>query len=175
MLGALVIVALFGTASVDVSNVATTSFGEGVGYGRAILGEAVGTYLLMLAVMAMAVDKRAPAGWAGLMIGLTVTCLVFTIAPLTGASVNPARQFGPLVGAGLFGGNPLWEQFGAYVIGPIIGAVLAAVSYDFIARPRDAERTPQAPQGALDGSQGTQGDVVGRRVDEEDVRAPRRG
>ena len=64
--------------------------GESRGLFRAILVETLGTFLLVLTIMAMAVDKRAPAGWAGLMIGLSVTCAVVVLGPLTGAAINPA-------------------------------------------------------------------------------------
>jgi glycerol uptake facilitator protein len=161
VLGGLLIVAAFGTASVDVSNAGAVSFGEGVGYPRAILAEALATYLLMLTVMALAVDKRAPAGLAGLMIGLSVTCLVLVFGPLTGAAVNPARAFGPFAASALVGGEVPWSQLPAYVVGSVLGALLAAVSYDALARPRDAEA-------AAEPAQGTQGDIVGRRAGEQD-------
>jgi glycerol uptake facilitator protein len=183
VLGGLLIVAAFGTASVDVSNVGAVSFGEGVGYPRAILVETIATYLLMLTIMALAVDKRAPAGWAGLMIGLSVTCLVVVFGPLTGAAVNPARAFGPYAASALVGGDVPWSQLPAYVVGSVLGALLAAVSYDLLGRPRDAEA-------AAEPAQGTQGDIVGRRAggrdgepasttgrrrSKGDVRAQRRG
>jgi glycerol uptake facilitator protein len=156
-LGGLLLVAAFGTASVDVSNVGAVSFGEGVGYPRAILVEALATYLLMLTIMALAVDKRAPAGLAGLMIGLSVTCLVLVFGPLTGAAVNPARAFGPFAASAIVGGEVPWSQLPAYVVGSVLGALLAAISYDLLARPRDAEA-------ATEPAQGTQGDIVGRRA-----------
>jgi glycerol uptake facilitator protein len=168
LLGALVVLGLFGTGSVDVSNLGAVSFGEGVGYPRAVLAEAVGTYLLMLTVMAMAVDKRAPVGWAGFMIGLSVTCLVLVLGPLTGAAVNPARAFGPLAAAAMSGGDAAWGQFPAYVVGALLGAAAAALSYDVLARPRTAEEAAAQP------AQGTQGDVVGRRVEEEPPAPPPR-
>lgn len=164
-LGGLLIVAAYGVVSVDVSNVGSVSFGEGVGYGRAILVEALATFLLMLTIMAMAVDKRAPVGWAGLMIGLSVTCLVIVFAPQTGAAVNPARAFGPFAASALAGGDVPWSQIWAYVIGSVAGALLAAVTYDLIARPRAAEAVEPATA-AVEPAQGTQGDVVGRRVGE---------
>jgi glycerol uptake facilitator protein len=160
-LGGLLIVAAFGTASVDVSNAGAVSFGDGVGYPRAILAEALATYLLMLTVMALAVDKRAPAGLAGLMIGLSVTCLVLVFGPLTGAAVNPARAFGPFAASALVGGDVPWSQLPAYVIGSVLGALAAAVSYDLLARPREAEA-------AAEPAQGTQGDIVGRRAGAQD-------
>ena len=155
--GGLLIVAAFGSASVEVSNVGAVAFGDGVGYGRAILVEALATYLLVLAIFALAVDRRAPEGWAGLMIGLSVTCLVLVFGPLTGAAVNPARAFGPFVGAAVFGGDVPWSQLPAYVLGSLLGGLAAAFSYDLIARPRQHDPDP-------DPAQGTAGDVVGHRT-----------
>ena len=174
VLGGLLVVAAFGIASVDVSNVGAVAFGDGVGYGRAILVEALGTYLLVLAIFALAVDTRAPAGWAGLMIGLSVTCLVVVLGPLTGAAVNPARAFGPFAAAALTGGDAPWGQLPAYVVGSLVGGLLAALTYYYVARPRAAEG------GASGAPQGTQGDVVGRRDGRRrsggnDVRARKRG
>lgn len=165
VLGGLLVVAAFGTASVDVSNVGAVSFGEGVGYPRAILVEALGTFLLMLTIMALAVDTRAPAGWAGLMIGLSVTCVVVVLGPLTGAAINPARAFGPFAASALAGGDVPWSQLPAYVVGSLLGAVLAVISYDLLARPRVAEAEAEP-------AQGTQGDIVGRRTGDRDREPP---
>jgi glycerol uptake facilitator protein len=161
-LGGLLIVASFGTASLDVSSAGSVGFAPGVGYGRAILVETLATFLLVLAIMALAVDRRAPAGWAGLMIGLSVTCLVLVFGPLTGAAVNPARAFGPFAAATLAGGDAPWSQLWAYVVGSILGGLLAAVSYDLIARPRAAAAAADAA--APGAAQGTEGEIAGRRV-----------
>lgn len=154
--GGLLLIGAFGTVAVDRGNVGGVEFGDGVGYGQAILVEALGTYLLMLAIMGTAVDRRAPIGWAGLIIGLSVTCLVVVFGPLTGAAVNPARAFGPNAAAAFFDGTFSWSQYPAYVIGSVLGALAAAFSYDLVARPGDAD--------GEDTAQGTQGDVVGERV-----------
>ncbi len=160
--GALLVVASFGTGSVDTSAAGAVSFGDGVGYPQAILVEALATFLLLLTIFALAVDTRAPAGWAGLMIGLSVTCMVLVFGPLTGAAVNPARAFGPFVGAAVFGGDVPWSQLPAYVIGSLLGGLAAALSYDAIARPRDHE--DQGENEDEDEAQGAAGDVVGRRT-----------
>lgn len=158
LLGGLLIVAAFGTDAVDLGNVGAVAFAEDVNYAQAITVEALGTFLLVLTIMALAVDRRAPVGWAGWMIGLSVTGLVLVLGPLTGAAVNPARAFGPHATAALFGGDVDWTQYPAYVIGSLLGGLAAAFCYDAIARPRDAEAGPEPA------SQGTQGEVVGKRV-----------
>jgi glycerol uptake facilitator protein len=127
-----------GMRAVDVRLGATTPF-YGVAYGQAIVLEAVGTFLLMLAIMAVAVDKKATPGFAGLIIGLTVTASLTMISNLTGGSINPARTFGPFLALTLLGGNNLWFDFPIYVIGPIIGAIAAAFVYTYINRGNDVE------------------------------------
>jgi glycerol uptake facilitator protein len=99
------------------------------------------------------------------MIGLSVTCLVLVFGPLTGAAVNPARAFGPFAASALVGGDVPWSQLPAYVVGSVLGALVAAVSYDLLARPRAAEAVTGAE---AEPAQGAQGDIVGRRAGEQD-------
>jgi glycerol uptake facilitator len=136
LVGAALIVAAFGSDAIDLGS-GQTSIANGTTYGQAIVAEALGTFLLVTAIMALAVDRRAPGGWAGLMIGLAVATAILLIGPLTGGSLNPARTFGPLVVSAIGGGDAFWGDLPAYVAGPIIGGVLAAVAYDVVARPRE--------------------------------------
>lgn len=144
--GGLLVVAAFGTRAVDLGMGATT-LGSGVPYWQGIVAEALGTFILLLAVMALAVDARAPLGWAGLMIGLAVALEILLIGPQTGGSVNPARTFGPYLTLTAFGGSVPWSQYGVYVAGPLVGAVAAVVAYDFIAQTRPAEEQPPEEEG----------------------------
>jgi glycerol uptake facilitator protein len=154
LVGAALIVAAFGGDAIDLGT-GQTSIAAGTSYAQAIVAEAVGTFLLLTAIMALAVDRRAPGGWAGLMIGLAVATAILLIGPLTGGSLNPARTFGPLVVSTIGGGDTFWGDFPAYVIGPIIGGVVAAIVYDAVARPRAFDEPEPA--------QGTQGDIEGSR------------
>ena len=156
VLGGLLVIGAFGRQAVDLGN-GGVAFGDGVGYPQALLVEGLGTFLLVLTIMALAVDRRAPGGWAGWLIGLSVTCLVLVLGPLTGAAVNPARAFGPNATAALFGGAVDWTQYPAYVVGSLLGAAAAALVYDLLIRPADPRPAPEADV------QGTQGDVAGRR------------
>jgi glycerol uptake facilitator protein len=150
--GAALIVAAFGGPAVDLGTGATT-FADGTGYFQGIVAEAIGTYLLVLAIMALAVDKRAPAGWAGFMIGLAVVAAILLIGPLTGASINPARTLGPLLVNTFGGGDTAWGDLPGYLIGTIAGGIVAALSYDAIARPRlyDESEPPQGAAGDIEG------------------------
>ena len=177
LVGAALIWAAFGSDAVDLG-MGQTSIADGTNYLQAIVAEAIGTFLLVTAIMALAVDRRAPGGWAGLMIGLSVAAAILLIGPLTGGSLNPARTFGPLVVATIGGGDTFWGDLPAYLIGPLIGGVVAAMTYDAVARPRafDEDETAQGTQGDIEGqrdrmaelaaepaSQGTAGDITGRR------------
>lgn len=87
----------------------------------------------MLAIMALAVDERTPKQFAGLIIGLVVGAGIITTGNITGASFNPARTFGPYVGNTLFGGPNLWALFPIYIVGPVIGAIVGAFLYTYLA------------------------------------------
>ncbi len=120
-----------GHVAVSLNLGATVPF-YGVGYLQAILVEAVGTFLLMLAVMAV-VDKKAKPEYAGLIIGLSITASLTLISNITGGSINPARTFGPYLANTLLGGGNFWYYFPIYIIGPIAGALIAAFIYDYVA------------------------------------------
>jgi MIP family channel proteins len=84
------------------------------------------TACLMLVITAVATDSRAQGVPAGLAIGLTVMVGALWAGPLTGASMNPARSFGPALLSGT------WDIHWVYWVGPIVGAALGATLYQFI-------------------------------------------
>lgn len=127
------IVAILGQRAVGTGLGATSMF-AGVSYTQAILCETIATFFLMLTIMGTAVDKRAPAGFAGLAIGLVVAADIIVVGNITGSSLNPARTFGPYLAEFLLGGSNLWWQFPIYIIGPIAGALVAAFLYDYVAQ-----------------------------------------
>ncbi|HQE84935.1 MAG TPA: MIP/aquaporin family protein [Methanolinea sp.] len=131
-LGSLLFAASAGMDAVTIGGLGATAPFPGIGYGQAILAEAIGTFVLMVVIMGIAVDKRAPPGFAGLVIGLTVGGVITTIGNITGSSLNTARTFGPYLIDSLMGGPDLWVYLPIYIIGPIAGAVIAAFFYDFI-------------------------------------------
>lgn len=90
---------------------------------QAIGLEAIATFFLMFVIYGTAVDPRGPK-LGGFAIGLTITADILAIGPLTGGSMNPARSFGPAVVSRAFEGQT------AYWIGPVLGAVAAALLYE---------------------------------------------
>lgn len=139
-LGALGVLGVVGRRATELGGVGLTAAGPGTSPAQAVLAETLGTFLLVLTVMALAVDSRAPAGWAGLVIGLAVTVEILAIGPVTGGSVNPARTWGPYLVNDLAGGSTPWAQLWVYVVGPVVGAVLAALVYAAVARPPAEDR-----------------------------------
>jgi len=131
--GSLLFFLTVGMDAVTIGGLGATAPFPGIGYGQAILVEAIATFVLMLAIMGTAVDKKAPAGFAGLVIGLSVTAMITSTGNIAGASLNPARTFGPYIMDFLLGGSNLWGFFPIYIIGPVAGALLAAFFYDRIA------------------------------------------
>ena len=82
------------------------------------------TFILVFVVMAVATDDRAPAAIAPIAVGFALAVGVFIAGPVTGGSVNPARSLGPMIVATDL--TSVW----LYVLGPIVGGVLAAFLYD---------------------------------------------
>jgi MIP family channel proteins len=95
---------------------------------RAVVVEAVLTFFLMLVILGVATDKRANGAVPGIAIGLTVVVDVLIGGPLTGGSMNPARTLGPA----LFGGAGALSVYWVYVVGPVLGAISAALLYEAI-------------------------------------------
>jgi len=98
------------------------NFDAGVTTGTAILVEAILTFLLVTVVFGTAVDPRRPSV-GGFAIGLTVAADILVGGALTGASMNPARTFGPALAANI------WEAHHVYWIGPLLGGALAGLLY----------------------------------------------
>lgn len=92
----------------------------------ALIVEALGAFMLVWAVMATVVNRNAVAGFAGIAIGLSLGFAVMVFGPVTGGSFNPARWLGPAVASSSF------PDFWLYIVGPIVGAVLAATVYQWL-------------------------------------------
>ncbi|RFB12707.1 aquaporin family protein [Bacillus sp. HNG] len=131
-IGAFGIVTVLGMDGVLLGNLGATVLAPTTGYLQGIVIEAMAAFILMFVIMGVAVDSKAPKDWGGLVIGLTVGGIIMMTAGATGASFNPARTFGPYLVDSLLGGNINWIQFPVYVIGPIIGAIAAAVLYTYM-------------------------------------------
>lgn len=91
--------------------------------------EAIGTFCLVLVILAAVYSKKSVKDWAPLAIGTTLGFIVFVGGPLTGAGFNPARWFGPALVSNEWGG--VWP----YLVGPIVGSLLAVGVFRFVLEP----------------------------------------
>ncbi len=105
-------------------------------YMQAALAEALGTGLLIFAILGI-VDSKSPTQLAGIVIGGAVVGIILIFGPVTGASLNPARAFGPELVQAIAGGTTFWSEYvPVYLVSGFIGAAAAAFLYDFLANPR---------------------------------------
>jgi MIP family channel proteins len=101
--------------------------------------EAILTVVLLTAVFGTAIDPRGPKV-GGLAIGFAVTADILMGGPLTGGSMNPARWFAPAAVTGI------WDNSWIWIVGPLIGAAIAALAYRYFFLPEaDLLRTPADP------------------------------
>lgn len=109
--------------------VATRGGGQAVALditgGQAFILETIATFFLVFVIFGTAVDLKGPK-IGGLAIGLTIAADILAIGPLTGASMNPARSFGPAVASGVYEAQLL------YWAAPILGGLIAALMYEFL-------------------------------------------
>lgn len=123
--GAICLLVLFPEQSRDITSLGTPVLGGGVSFVQGVGIELILTFFLMAVVFGTAVDPLGPTV-GGLFIGLVITMDIAAAGPLTGAAMNPARTFGPALISGT------WDQHLVYWIGPIIGAVIAALIYHYV-------------------------------------------
>jgi Glycerol uptake facilitator and related permeases (Major Intrinsic Protein Family) len=100
--------------------------------GQAFLLEAIATFFLVFVIFGTVVDLRGPK-IGGLAIGFVIAADILAIGPLTGASMNPARSFGPAVASGVYEAQLL------YWAAPITGALIASLLYEFLFMRRGRE------------------------------------
>jgi aquaporin Z len=135
--GAVLYLIASGKAGFDVSaGFASNGFGEhspgGYSLQAAVVSEVVMTALFLIVILG-ATDKRAPAGFAPIAIGLCLTLIHLISIPVTNTSVNPARSTGVAVFAGGWATSQLW----LFWVAPIVGGVIGAMVYRFIGSDKD--------------------------------------
>jgi len=126
VVGALFLTWIFPTDIWQEVNLGTPSLGPDIGFGSGIFIELLLTFFLVFMVFGTVVDPQGPRQLAGLGIGLALAMDILLAGPLTGGAANPARAFGPALVSGF------WESHLVYWIGPILGGLIAGLSYGFI-------------------------------------------
>ena len=105
--------------------------------------EFIGTLVLVLAVLAVALGTRAAKEWAPLAVGTTLGFAVMVAGPLTGGALNPARWFGPALVDNQFNGLAgTWP----YLVGPLLAAVVGAAIFRFVLEAGQAAAPPPPGQ-----------------------------
>ena len=127
-LGGLAIWGVF-AHKVKEAGVGHISYAADTAIGSAMFNEALGTAILLFTILGI-VDKRGGADLlAGLVIGLIVIGIIITVAPQTGAAINPGRYTGTLITAQLAGLGPDWGQAWVYWVGDVVGGLVGVLAY----------------------------------------------
>lgn len=115
----------------SASGFAANGFGEhspgGYSMMSGLITEVVATAFFLFIILS-STDKKAPAGFAPIAIGLALTLIHLVTIPVTNTSVNPARSIGPAI----FVGGWAMEQVWLFIVGPIVGAIVGALAYKSI-------------------------------------------
>lgn len=135
--GSLAIIAVLGQKASDLG-LGVAAFGD-IPVWQAFSAEFIGTFLLVFTVFGVIHRKAAP-GFAGIVIGFMVFAAIIPVAPVTGASINPARTTGPMFIQQLMGGTVAWEQWPVYVIAELSAGIAAGLLFGLISRTQ-ADRT----------------------------------
>ncbi len=127
----------YGDRARSVAALGAPAPADGVTGLQVFLVEALIAFLLVFVVTGVATDPRVPAGSASLAIGFALAAGVLIAGPVSGGAANPARSLGPMIVAGTYPSVVL------YVVGPLIGGVVGAMTYHW------AIGQAKAPQSAL--------------------------
>jgi MIP family channel proteins len=122
VLAALVAWGVDGSRARSVAGLGATAPATGVSGLRVLLVEALVTFILVLVVMTVGSDAGVSRAGAAVAIGVALAVAILISGPVTGAGVNPARALGPMLVAGRL------TDWWAYVIGPVLGGVVAGLA-----------------------------------------------
>ncbi len=104
--------------------------GSAFGPGAALMAEVVATAILVFTIFGVT-DKNSEKSWAGITLGLVLAAVIWVFGPISGASLNPARTWGPTLAASTFSLTPFGTLW-IYVVGPILGGLLGGFLYDVV-------------------------------------------
>ena len=117
----------------SIGDFASNGYGEHspgkYGLGAAVLTEFIMTFIFLIVILG-STDKKAPAGFAGIAIGLALTLIHLVSIPVTNTSVNPARS----ISQALFAGGWALSQLWVFIVVPIVAAALAGAVYKWLGK-----------------------------------------
>src|SRR3989442_78286 len=121
--------AMVGAAAGSASDLGTTmpNFALPLPYFAALLGEIIGTFILVMTIIG-STAQSSTLHWGSSAIGLSLAAIIWAIGGVSGASLNPARTFGPSLASLVFDAN-VFNTYWVYLVGPILGGLLAAEIY----------------------------------------------
>jgi glycerol uptake facilitator protein len=131
IIGAGAIIGVLGMKASDLG-LGVASYGD-ISWAQAFTAEFVGTFILVFTIFGV-IHRKAAAGFAGVAIGLVVFAAIIPVAPATGASINPARTFGPMLVQQIAGGTVKWGQLPVYLTAELLAGVVAALLYGALTR-----------------------------------------
>jgi glycerol uptake facilitator protein len=140
VIGAVAIIAVLGKKASDVG-LGVASYSGSVHWPQAFAAEFVGTFILVFTVFG-AIHRKAAAGFAGVAIGFVVFAAIIPVAPTTGASINPARTFGPMLIQQFWGGTVHWTQLPVYLAAELLAGAAAAWTFVAISQTSVDHRVP---------------------------------
>ncbi|MGA1866842.1 MAG: aquaporin, partial [Thermoplasmatota archaeon] len=115
----------YGDKEAAISGLTTTVYGYT--WAAAFLAEVVLTFLFLMVIFG-STSEKAPKGFAGIAIGISLVFIHLVGIPITGTSVNPARSIGPAI----FVGGDALEHLWLFIVAPIIGGLIAALVWKFL-------------------------------------------
>jgi aquaporin Z len=131
LVGSGILAAIFGLGGIETGGFGANGL-DGVhgSYVAGLLVEIVLTFIFVIAILGVTSKKANHGSFGGLVIGLTLVLVHILGIGLTGTSVNPARSLGPAIVASICNGTAdaiacVW----VFIVGPLVGAALAAVTY----------------------------------------------
>lgn len=137
IVAALALQVIFKPSQYDPVQLGTPAVGFNVAVGSALLAEVIITFFLMFVVFGAAIDAKGANIIASFAIGLTISAGVFAMGDVSGAAMNPARWLGPALVQGY------WDDGWIYIVGPVVGAALAALLYNYFLLERGSMATPR--------------------------------
>ena len=134
VIGSLLLKGVFPTNLVSAVALGTPVVGSGYTISEALLAEIVATFFLMFVFYGTVIDRRGPRRLGGFAVGLTIVAGVFSIGAVSGGAMNPARHFGPALV------QSSWQNGWIWYVGPILGALIASVLYEYVLMPQSSVR-----------------------------------